>query len=860
MTDADSLAACRERLDAGDAQGTVLELQALLQRSPRNEDVWRLLAEGVAALGDKCLAAETLETAAHALGSPALALAAGQRWEEVGEARKARDLLRHFVLNDAGNLDLYRQLARLDLQDQRWLDANLCLEKALELAPSDVLLFLDYVGTALKNGKAGKTLGWWSRFGNTMSEPELYSNMAQLFLQSGDTKYARMLLEKVPDSRHPDISSNLGRLEYKIGHFSEAADAYLSAANLGKPDADNIVLAMLMSMRDKEAADWLVKQDSTPLTATLRCLLETAPAKRLRASLIDQNLDKTAWLSEMHSLLQERPDMAGRFSALLLLECLQNLLSSSSPPDYEFLKQAFPPEQFVEFAISPNTGINQIIGSIFNAFAIDKHSQAHDTEFSKALFEDYFLPTTLRLLNERQWSKSLVFAAFSYFFVKTEPTPKRFQEWARKLGDTFEPWLASLPPRIGRHCPDLNAPLRVAYITEHFMHDEAPDHVLTGLLAAVQASAQAIPTVMACGNASESIRLQLAEVGVTLIASPRNIATTRPDGVVLCREWLAREMKRSSIDIAIFYGTTPAFCALIAPFLPSAISIYHTVAHYGHTLSALDGFMAATAPVGTRLEQIDGDEWWLYANIAPSKTPTQRQIENAHHEISRFSGKVVIGTIARAMKLTDAFLDVVAAILKARSEAVFVWTDFLPDPQILDNLWARGIKERCYYAGYVDYVTWTEALDIHLDPFPFASGLTMRQTWHRGRAYTMMASRYYGFDGSEKSSALGLTETSVEPLLAMGTEHPARKRAFEIFGRDLELLAVANSTQGYVDWTIRMIDDMDLRRAVGKAAKAYSDAFLTNMSEVAETHLAGIRYFLHKKHHCCPVNRLFFTT
>lgn len=835
------IAVCRQRLGGEETAQTVIALQDFLAQYPENEEGWRLLAEGVATLGDARLAAETVDGAARQLGSLSLAGDAYARWERLGEARRGRDLLRDFVINDRGDLALYRRLAENDIAAGRIADAHACLEKALAVSPNDETLFGDYVGLAVLLGKPGRALSYWPRFANKSRNATVLINMAVLFLRNGDLDSALRLLGRVKERRHPMLHINLAEIAFRRGRFSEAADAYLRAHQLGKSEPEMTCLALLFAGREHDARSWLPSL-SPAFAPVILCLLEDGLRLRALLPFPPHSPREKKWLEELAKLRRKCPDLAGRMAELHLLRAWRFLLPAEKLPPLDFLCESFPPTSFIELACAVTHHLVSVLEMYFDCFSVEARAQLRRTDEIERLFEAYFLPAIQELLKRKLPGRAALLARWSYPFLKAEPTPERFELWARRQAGFLAPWthpqIAAAPP-----C-SLAMPLRIAYIIEHFMHDEAPDHTLFGLTTALRRHGGALPFVFACHGASETIAARFAEEGVEISACP----IREEDDFSGRLAWLIAELRRRAIDVVVFYGTTPAFCGLFAPSLPAAAILFESVAHTGLELPCLDGYLRSTAPVDAFSQIIGQAEWWFYQNSIPMHTPTLRQRQDAKSIRARFGSCPVLGAIARAAKLTDEFLDTVAAILGARPSAVFVWTDFLPDRHVLAKLRQRGIEKQCHYAGYVDYVTWADVLDIHLDPFPFASGLTMRQTWHRGRAYVMMRSRYRSLDGQEKTNALALSDCSIEPLFALPADHPARQRAEDIFGGDRSRLAIADSTSAYVDWAIRLIDDLDLRAAVGAAAQAYSDAFLTNMAAVAETYLAGLRHFLRKKY------------
>lgn len=842
------LDACRARIAKGDASGALLELEALLRREPGNEAAWLMIAEGVSALGNRAEAAKVLAEAAQVLSSSSLALSAAKRFIDIHQEKAATRLLRKFVLEDKASLELLRFLAGLDISAGRWQDANFCLERALQFDPENDSLFADYVATGHHCDKAGKALAYWPRFAKTTRDIALLGNMSTFFLHSGSHDQAAELLDRALNiAQHPNILVNAGILSSAQCHFDKAADFFIAAANRGNTRHASLVAALLMANRDDEARGWLKKAPDESTKSALKILLDDHHALKLRALLQDSRFDEKAWLGHMRELEKQQPDADGALASLLLCKILRARFPGLNLKTFF---QSFPQNRFVVLVASEETDFLSAFRIFFNVFAIGQLSAQRDIQAIQFIFEAYFLSACRVLLAHRKTVRFYILSVFSYFYVRTDPTATRFKTWVSSLTALMEPWFANFPERPFKPVLHRDKPLKIAYVTDHDMHEEAPDHVLLGLLSAISESGNAKPIVMACGALSETLELRCEEAGIEVIAAPVRIGSSHAGGgVEHCRRWLASELSRRDIDVVVFYATSPVTCALLAPFLPVCACLYDSVAHLGLDLPVLDGYMFAGATVGSKRIDVDGVEWWFYESRHRAKTPSARQIALAREERAKLGGAetVVLGAIARAVKLTDEFLDVVAAILKARPQALFVWTDFLHDPQVQARLEARGIAGRCYYAGYVDYVAWTEVLDIHLDPFPFASGLTMRQTFHRGRAYVLMAGHYRGFDNKDRYNALGLGGTTIEPLFALPADHAARRQAEAIFGAQRERLALAESCAAYVDWAIRLIDDASLRASVGETARVYSDAFLTDMRNVANTHLAGIRYFLNKK-------------
>ena len=100
---------------------------------------------------------------------------------------------------------------------------------------------------------------------------------------------------------------------------------------------------------------------------------------------------------------------------------------------------------------------------------------------------------------------------------------------------------------------------------------------------------------------------------------------------------------------------------------------------------------------------------------------------------------VILGSLGRAEKLySPDFMDCLATLLKRHPKAIFLWFGNDPYHETIRLMEERSISNRCLYQGWVDSTLYGKVLDIHLDSFPFPTGLTMYSSMRSGTASVLM--------------------------------------------------------------------------------------------------------------------------
>lgn len=95
------------------------------------------------------------------------------------------------------------------------------------------------------------------------------------------------------------------------------------------------------------------------------------------------------------------------------------------------------------------------------------------------------------------------------------------------------------------------------------------------------------------------------------------------------------------------------------------------------------------------------------------------------------TARVVFGTLCRENKYTTAYADAVKRMLREIPDSIFVYSGLTDSPLF------AGV-ERAQFIGLVDTALWAQLIDIYLDTWPFASGVTAWEAIAAKRPVVMM--------------------------------------------------------------------------------------------------------------------------
>lgn len=292
---------------------------------------------------------------------------------------------------------------------------------------------------------------------------------------------------------------------------------------------------------------------------------------------------------------------------------------------------------------------------------------------------------------------------------------------------------------------------------------------------------------------------------------------------------LRNHAQTNKVSTVIYLGTLEWMASLAAGIGLAPLQIYAALMCFSFESAHIDGFLAPCA-FKAGWKTIDSRAWrtvpFHYLNRLPKPGTPEAATFTATADATRakiLDGRyrTILSTVGRPEKIDEEFIDVVARLLKAHPDAVFVYFGFSETaPQIVqDMLLARGIAEQCHYAGWVDTLLYSTIIDIHLDPFHIPSGYTMAETLWAGGSYVLKK--------GSVSDHIGMTPYLSEVADAddNDADFAQAKAIFRCPQTGENLMALASDLIEYEAMAERLIVDVAWRAKVGAAANRYMQVY-----------------------------------
>ncbi|MBI4742840.1 MAG: hypothetical protein HY777_15120, partial [Betaproteobacteria bacterium] len=298
---------------------------------------------------------------------------------------------------------------------------------------------------------------------------------------------------------------------------------------------------------------------------------------------------------------------------------------------------------------------------------------------------------------------------------------------------------------------------------------------------------------------------------------------------------LAGILKRRKVSALVDFASFDGFASLLAASRTVPVQVYYSMGYHYMDGPGWDAFFCVGQAAETR-RTYGGRSWRTVAlsHQDPRAAADVKALELAGRQIraGRFSEQtVVLGAIARPQKLdSDEFLAALSSLLKKNKNAVFLWFGKEELASVRQKMIALGISEQCRFEGYQSTTTYAQVLDIHLDPFPFPSGLSVLDTMCYG-----VPSVFMDTQGSMRTGV----PAHIFPLLRRECGTAAQQETMRgIFadaagGESLALLA--DSVDEYVALTQRLIDEPVFRRKAGRAGQRFMETFMLDPSVCYES-------------------------
>jgi glycosyltransferase involved in cell wall biosynthesis len=305
-----------------------------------------------------------------------------------------------------------------------------------------------------------------------------------------------------------------------------------------------------------------------------------------------------------------------------------------------------------------------------------------------------------------------------------------------------------------------------------------------------------------------------------------NVESTYEDKFDLAR----RNLSEMKIDAIVFVSLATRLAYFCKQPL-AAIQIWWPMKFTLPLFEGLHGRISYNSIV-KHAQIIDG-RLWRSGPIAVPKPdpPTQATVDAVR---GRFSGKTILGVIAREEKIADKdFLEAVVEILKRHPDTVLLWTGRARLP-VIDQAFERGgVSDRCHFEGWIDPTSYIAAFDVMLETFPL-TGLVVGWAMALGKPVISVGDRgWLGaylkpiFDGTVTVSPED--QTRIDEIFS-----PIKSRLPGIW---------AEAPGDMVAFADALLTSEDLRRLVGQVQKRYVETFMLDeiaSAEILAEHIVDI--------------------
>lgn len=192
----------------------------------------------------------------------------------------------------------------------------------------------------------------------------------------------------------------------------------------------------------------------------------------------------------------------------------------------------------------------------------------------------------------------------------------------------------------------------------------------------------------------------------------------------------------------------------------------------------------------------------------------------------KFTGKIILGTLAREDKLTDRrYLSAISSILQLYPDAIFLWTGKVRLAEIETFFKSKNVFDQTYFVGWVDTNIYSDVFDILLDSFPIGNGTTSVQVMEMGRPVVIHKSdhEFRTMDlilGAMRSNAVD-NESVIKGM----------RKIFGISDDNHNgLYTCAQNAEEYIYMAGQLIDNLAFRRKVGNAFQLFVNEYMRDPS------------------------------
>jgi len=511
-------------------------------------------------------------------------------------------------------------------------------------------------------------------------------------------------------------------------------------------------------------------------------------------------------------------DKLSSLDCLLLALILRHCLDMKWPVSAIKTLQVFYTNHLREIVSDNSIGIMEK-NSVLNLLAYNISSPA---EWNAFIFDTLIVPTLADWPSEAGFLIAIAFETFTAFSYAQQPhTEDQAKRCFERLAPSFARVGATFKVGKPKALSKRNVPV-VAFISNLTVNGCSPDKVVIQIIHGLNANVPEFVPVLVAFEGVDKERVDITNMAVIDLRAIRD-AQGFSDTFENCLSALHQELQRLGVTVLVFYNCTDGFSIAVASARLAPVQIFYSLGyHYMHG-SIWDGLFAVGATGETR-RIYNGRPWHTVELAHPdpySGQSGQERFIRGQNIKAKYADAVVLGTICRPQKLdSDPFIDTLAKLLLANPETVFLWFGKEELPSVRKKMLLRGISERCHFQGWVDTLSYANVLDVHLDSFPFPTGLTMFDTMSAGCAAVFM--------DTPEARDTGIVSHMAPLMWRKAGEKWQQDLVHSIFTHgktDESLFLLADDVETYLAYAQRLVADRDFLKAVGFAYQRFMREF-----------------------------------
>lgn len=504
------------------------------------------------------------------------------------------------------------------------------------------------------------------------------------------------------------------------------------------------------------------------------------------------------------------------------LRLLFSIVSNLS--DLSFISKIF--SEIQNLILSKIFDLN-LINSIPSLLDAIKFSKASSKEYQRQLAIQLVAPM-INLAYDRNFLELALYLENRYYhdFIQRIETDRAFGEGMGLIKDSAESAGKRLSEKLQRQSTKLSHKTKVGFFV-HSASMLAHINNIHQFLAACQSTDEVDfePIIFCLSGRNELFQKSFDEIDVEIIYLDSDSQSREISGVV------NRLIQLKSLISE--HNVTHIVWVCLAVYMPFAFGLGLSTNQIWWSqkwrLLTLKSIKKYIFSYGIIPEHQFNGVTWKNGYFQQEKWASDNSDEEIARIKNKFLGKVILGTLAREDKLTDArYLAAVSKILRQNPNTVFLWTGRQKLDEITGFFRNRDVLDQTQFIGWVDTNIYSAVFDILLDTFPIGNGLTAIQAMQNGTPVIFHQS-------NNEFSTLDLIIGAIRS--DSGLHVGLNKKLKDIFSPQRSshktLYISAEDEIEYVDKANALINDETYRREAGDAYKTFVNELMCSPSQSA---------------------------